>query len=165
MGGRKMAWWVPILALFEMPVVGTIFASLLALISVSVLGVLIPSIKTLFAGVVLLLLAYVVPDVTIFQSKRAKITLRNVFGIAGVMCLILLAFGIPIASFAAGTINSVASVMPAGSITDDIKSSLSSIIPEGVKAESVGTIATVFVATVAISYVLGGLAKKRRGRK
>ncbi|MHA1835259.1 MAG: hypothetical protein ACTSV7_14890 [Candidatus Baldrarchaeia archaeon] len=160
-----MAWWIPFLALFEIPVVGTIFAGLFAMLGVSVLGIFMPTLKTIFAGAILLALAYFVPDVTIVKTQRLKITLRNILGIAGIMCFINLAFGISLPSFGSTVIASITSNMPAGTFFDDVKSTLSSVIPEGVEMQSLGTIAMVYLATIVVVYFLGSLAKKRRGRR
>jgi len=158
-------WWAPVLALFELPVIGNIFAGLIALFSVSILGVFIPSVKALALGVVLLLAAYFIPDVTIFKSKRVKISIRNVLGIASVMCFIMVVFGITPAGFGAGTITNVASVMPAGTVTDDISASLKSIVPPEIKPESLTTIVVVFITTIAATHLMGAMAGKKRRKR
>jgi len=157
-----MAWWIPILALFKIPMVGSIIAGLLGLFLISIVGIFIPSLQSLALGIILLLAAYFIPDATIIKTHRVKIGLRNILGLAAVMSFILMFFNITPASFGIGTITSVASVMPAGSITDNISASLQSLVPPGVQPTSLTSIMMVFVAALVVVFILNKISKKRR---
>ena len=151
-----------LLPLFDIPIVGAILAGIIGLFSVSFLGIFFPSVKTITLGVILLVAAYFIPDVVIIESRRLKLTLRNILGISAVLCFFTLFFHISLPSFGAGTIQQFASVLPSGSMTDSIKSSLTSILPANIVPASAVAIALVFFFTIASVAIIQKALKRRR---